>query len=109
MDEELMLQWVDKVWRPSVAQFDHSYLLLDCCTSHLTTAVKAAFDNCNTEVDFILKGYTCKLQPMDVGINKPVKKLHQSSFRRVVDCKRWEETEAARCCLVDLEWVVPVK
>jgi DDE superfamily endonuclease len=71
MDEELMLQWVDKVWRPSVAQFDSSYLLLDC--AHLTTAVKVAFDDCNSEVDFIPKGYTCKLQSMDAGINKPVK------------------------------------
>jgi DDE superfamily endonuclease len=61
MDEELMLQWVKKVGRPSIAQFDRTYLLLDCCTSHLTTAVKAAFDNCTTELDFMPKGYTCKL------------------------------------------------
>ena len=32
-----------------------------------------AFDECNTELDFIPKGYTCKLQAMDVGINKPFK------------------------------------
>jgi DDE superfamily endonuclease len=73
MDEEQMLQWVKKVWKPSVARFEISYLLLDCCTSHLTTSVKEAFDDCNTRLDFIPKGYTCKLQAMDVGINKPLK------------------------------------
>jgi hypothetical protein len=28
---------------------------------------------CNTEVEIIPAGYTCKLQPMDVGVNKPFK------------------------------------
>jgi DDE superfamily endonuclease len=73
MNKELMLHWVEKVWRPSTAQFDCTYLFLDCCTSHLTTEVKAAFDNSSMERDFIQKGYTCKLQPMDVGISKPAK------------------------------------
>jgi DDE superfamily endonuclease len=75
-----MLQWVEKVWRPSVAQFYCSHLLLDCCTSHLKTVVKAAFNDCNMEVDFIPKGYTCKVQPMDVGINKPVKNYTNHQF-----------------------------
>jgi DDE superfamily endonuclease len=73
MDENLMLHWVEKVWKSSVAHFPCSYLLLDACTSHLTTALKEAFDGCNTEVDIIPKGYTFNIQPMEVGINKPVK------------------------------------
>jgi hypothetical protein len=36
--------------------------------------------NCNTEVDIIPKGYTCKLQPMDGGINKPVKNYINHQF-----------------------------
>jgi hypothetical protein len=42
--------------------------------------VKEAFDGCNTEVDIIPKGYTCKLQLMDVGINKPVKNYINHQF-----------------------------
>jgi transposase-like protein len=80
MDEELMLIWIERVWKPSVAQFPRSYLILDCCTSHMTTAVKEAFDELNTEIDFIPKGYTCKLQPMDVGINKPFKNYTNNQF-----------------------------
>jgi DDE superfamily endonuclease len=55
MDEDLMLHWIEQVWKPSVACIKVSYLLLVCCTSHLTTAVKDAYDDCNTELDFILK------------------------------------------------------
>jgi DDE superfamily endonuclease len=55
MDEEQMLQWVEKVWKPSVVRFEIYYLLLDCCTSHFTTLVKEAFDDCNMELDFIPK------------------------------------------------------
>jgi hypothetical protein len=61
-----MLQWNEKVWKPAVAHFRCSQLLLDACTSYLTPAVKEAFDGCNTEVDIIPK-------PMHVGINKTVK------------------------------------
>jgi DDE superfamily endonuclease len=71
MDENLMLQWIEQVWKPSVTYFEVSYFILDCCTSHVTTAVKEAFDNCNTELVFILKDYTSKLQLIDDGINKP--------------------------------------
>jgi hypothetical protein len=34
---------------------------------------KEVFNDCNTESDYIPKGYTCKLQSMDGGINKPLK------------------------------------
>jgi DDE superfamily endonuclease len=47
MDKDLMLQWIGQVWKPLVACFEVSYLLLECCTRHLTTAVKEACENCN--------------------------------------------------------------
>jgi hypothetical protein len=46
---EQMLQWAKKVWKPTVTQFEISYLLLDCCTIHLTRVVKKAFNDCNKE------------------------------------------------------------
>jgi DDE superfamily endonuclease len=100
MDEEIMLLRVEKVWKPSVAHFCCSYLLLDACTSHLTTAVKEAFDGCNTEVDIIPKGYTCKLKPMDVGINKPVKNYNNHQFDEWLVAKIGEKPKRQ----VDVSW-----
>jgi DDE superfamily endonuclease len=80
MDLDLMLQWIEHAWKPSVTCLKVSYILLDCWTSHLTTAVKEVFENCNTELDLIPKGNTSKLQPMDVGINKPFKNSTSHQF-----------------------------
>jgi DDE superfamily endonuclease len=58
----------------------HHSLILDECRSHLTMAVRKAFADCNTEVDLIPGGYTSKLQPMDVGLNKPFKGYVSDNF-----------------------------
>jgi DDE superfamily endonuclease len=50
-----------------------AYLLLDECTVHLTDAVKEALARNNTDLDYIVPGYTSKLQPLDVGVNEPYK------------------------------------
>ena len=39
----------------------------------MTEDVRRAFDETGTIIDFIISGYTSKLQPLDVGINKPFK------------------------------------
>jgi hypothetical protein len=74
MDEGLMIEWIEKVWKSHIATIGSlTYLLLDECSVHLTANVRQAFANCNTCIDFIPPGYTCKLQPMDIGVNKPFK------------------------------------
>lgn len=73
MDENLMLQWISKIWKPISQDHPISMIILDSCTYHLTTAVMGEFAACNTEVAIIPAGYTSKLQPMDVGVNKPLK------------------------------------
>jgi transposase-like protein len=80
MDEALMLEWIEKVWKPSISCNKISYLILDECRSHLTAAVRKAFADCNTEVDLIPGGYTSRLQPMDVGLNKPFKGYVRDNF-----------------------------
>ncbi len=80
MDEELMLEWIQKVWKPTTQHNTFSYLILDECRSHLTAKVRAAFAECNTEVDLIPGDYTSKLQPMDVGANKPFKGYVSDNF-----------------------------
>jgi hypothetical protein len=57
-----------RVWKPLVAQF--------------RTAVKEAFNELKMEIDFIPKGYTCKLQPMDVGINTRFKNYTYNQFNK---------------------------
>jgi transposase-like protein len=82
MDEKLMLDWIEKVWKPFTNAKDNklTYLLLDECRTHLTENVKFAFSELNTEVDFIPGGYTGKVQVMDVGINKPFKNYIRNAF-----------------------------
>ena len=82
MDEILMLEWIEKVWLPISQQHDTSMIILDSFTAHLTAAVMLKFANCNTEVEIIPAGYTSKLQPMDVGINKPFKGKVRSCYSR---------------------------
>jgi DDE superfamily endonuclease len=73
MDEALMLEWIEKVWKPSISCNNISYLILDECQSHLTAEVRKAFADCNTELDLIPGGITRRLQPMYIELNKPFK------------------------------------
>jgi hypothetical protein len=74
-DEEVMLDWIDRVWKREVAvdPIEIHYLLLDSFTTHMTGPVQHAFEECNTKVDFIPPGFTSKLQMVDVGVNRPFK------------------------------------
>lgn len=81
MDEGQMLRWIDAVWKPhAVSQRKIVYLIMDECPSHLTSAVRRAFADCHTEVDYIPGGYTSKLQVLDVGVNKPFKQYLRYTF-----------------------------
>ena len=81
--------WYDQVYRPYVAQFDgEAALLLDDFVCHKSHELKDAMETDNTMRFMIPPGYTCVLQPCDVGINKPLKdrlKHIASSWRR----ERW--------------------
>jgi DDE superfamily endonuclease len=78
----MMLKGVKNIWRPSTLAKGGrmTYLLLDECQSHMTSAVGRAFAECNTEIDIIPGGYTSKLQAKDVGINKPFKPQCRYNF-----------------------------
>ena len=75
-----MIEWIEKVWKPVADKFTMTYLIIDEFSVHMTTKVKKALADCNTEVDYIPGGYTSKLQCMDVGINKPFKNYIRNSF-----------------------------
>jgi hypothetical protein len=82
MDEVQMVRWIGKVWKPYTETRGGkiTYLIMDECRTHMTGVVKRLFEECRTEIDFIPGGYTSKLQPMDVGINKPFKNYVRNQF-----------------------------
>jgi len=73
IDETRMTEWIKLVWKPFCIGRAATYLLLDECTVHLQGSCLNQLHSLGTEVDFILPGYTSKLQVLDVGVNKPFK------------------------------------
>lgn len=73
MDEVTMLDWVKTVWKPFTQRINGapSMLLLDWAPAHMMSSVKMAIADCKTELEYVPKGYTSKLQVLDVGVNKP--------------------------------------
>jgi hypothetical protein len=76
-----MLDWVERSWKPWAAtKTGTTYLLMDEFSAHMTDKVKTAVYACDTEIDFIIGGYTSKLQVMDVGLNQPFKDEYWRQF-----------------------------
>jgi len=81
MNEELMLEWVEHVWKPfTVAKGNKiTLLMVDQFAVHSMPTVKKAIENCGTLLEFIPKGYTSCLQVCDIGLNKPFKDYMRSA------------------------------
>ena len=79
MDEERMLERIQKVWAPYV-DGNRALLSLDRFSGHLTDKVKDALDKCGTKMLVIPGGCTSVLQPLDVSINKPFKAYIRQSW-----------------------------
>ena len=73
VDEVVFLTWIKKVWEVYSERMDRSYILMDEFRVHMMGSCIRALAKCRTEVDFVLGGYTSKLQVLDVGIMKPFK------------------------------------
>ena len=75
MNERVMLQWIEEVWEPVMERNNYAptLLILDSAGAHLTSDVRRALADLNTVLVIIPGGYTSKLQPMDIGTNKPWK------------------------------------
>jgi hypothetical protein len=75
MDEQRMLDWVEKVWKPWTLQFHGkpTILILDEMSAHLCPSVRRAAEACGSLVEYVPRGYTSTLQVMDIGLNKPLK------------------------------------
>ena len=57
-----MLQWVEKVWKPFVADKPQSLLMLDAFKVHLMGSVVKELSECGTFVEFLPAGETSKVQ-----------------------------------------------
>ena len=84
MDETLMLDWIDRVWKPHAEKLGGYFLLiLDQFEAHMTSIVQTTIVSLNTTIVFIPAGHAAKLQVLDVGINKPFKDYNRREFK---DC-----------------------
>ena len=77
-----MLEWIEKVWKPFVQDKPLTYPVIDEFSAHMTEAVGQAFGRLRTVVDFVVGGYTSKLQTLDVGVNKPFKGYMRDQFEQ---------------------------
>ena len=83
MDETKMLDWVERIWKPwAVTKKGTKYLLMDEFASHMTMKVKMAIYSCDSKIDFIIAGYTSKLQVLDVGLNQPYQDEYWRQFKQ---------------------------
>lgn len=80
MDQRTSAIWIERVWKPYVRGYTSSFLLLDEFKCHMKGSFIRTINELGTEVDFIPGGYTCVLQPCDVGVNKPLKKLFRDMY-----------------------------
>ena len=58
-----------------------------------------AIQDCRTEVDFAIQGYTHKLQGLDVGINKPFKDYVKQCYKEFMvknDGKKVSQLDVAK-------------
>ncbi len=85
MDERVCIEWVDKVikpWAESAPAHVVPFLLLDSYKCHLMETVVKRIQDLGVEVDHIPGGCTGLVQPVDVGINKPLKNLIREKWEQ---------------------------
>jgi hypothetical protein len=66
--------WIDRVLKPYVEDAENAFLLVDHFSVHLTSDFARSVNDLGVDIDYIPAGYTCVLQPVDVGVNATFKK-----------------------------------
>ena len=83
-DEQVMVDWVDEILTPYVANVPRGIvpiILLDDFTVHKTGRVVGMIQRLGVEVEFIPPGCTGMVQPVDVGYNKSLKANVRKQYR----------------------------
>jgi hypothetical protein len=76
MDEATMFEWIDKVLKPYVSSKPEGViplLFLDSFRCHLMPSVTKKISELGVKLEHIPPGLTSLCQPVDVGVNKPLK------------------------------------
>jgi hypothetical protein len=74
MESSLVVDWLKQVYQPwAEEQTGPTILILDEFAGHMTSEVRDCVSSIGAHLIFIPGGYTWKLQPMDIGLNKPFK------------------------------------
>lgn len=75
MNQQIMDEWVQKCWRkrPGSLFSPDSLLVMDSMATHKTEETKKLLKDNKSQLAIIPGGLTCKLQPLDVGCNRPFK------------------------------------
>lgn len=66
--------WIEKILAPYIGNAEKSFLLVDHFSAHLKSDFVNGVNDLGCDIDFIPAGYTCVLQPVDVGVNATFKK-----------------------------------
>ena len=78
MDGDLMKKWIRQIW-VKYTQCRKALLVMDSFRAHSTETSKICWQQL-IQIAFIPGGYTSKLQPLDVSLNKPFKVECRKSF-----------------------------
>jgi DDE superfamily endonuclease len=74
-DLEASQKWIEQILEPFMVNAPKALLLVDHFSVHLTSDFMIACNDLGVEVEYIPKGYTCVLQPVDVGFNAQLKRV----------------------------------
>lgn len=66
-------QIIEPYLKDNLFDDEDAYLLVDHFKAHLSSKFKRLAEDLGMEVEYIPAGYTCVLQPVDVGFNAPFK------------------------------------
>jgi hypothetical protein len=66
--------WIERILKPYLCDAKKSFLLVDHFSVHLNLEFINSVNDLGCDDDFIPAGYTCMLQPLDVGVHATFKK-----------------------------------
>jgi hypothetical protein len=66
--------WIEKILAPYIGNAEKSFLLVDHFSAHLKSDFVNGVNDLGCDIDVIPAGYSCVLQPVDVGVNATFKK-----------------------------------
>lgn len=92
-DEQVMLFWINNMWKPLANQFKPTMLVADVHRAQNTETVKSKFLKIGTTLALIPGGCTNELQPLDRVFHGPLKKKIEKITDKHVHAnrKQWLE------------------